>query len=72
VHVLASDSHDTRGRPPRLREAVEALAKRVGEELAHRMVGDIPRALLRGEEVELPEADPPARTRSVLGRWFRR
>ena len=72
VHVVASDAHDTRGRPPVLSEAVGALAAMVGEDLARRMADDIPRALLRGEEVEVPRLDPPERSRSLLARLFRR
>ncbi len=69
VHVIASDSHNVRGRPPVLRRAVEAMIPVVGEDLARRMASDIPRALLDGREPEMP---PPApRRRSFLGRWFR-
>jgi len=71
VHVIASDAHNVRGRPPRLREAVGAAAKLVGERLAEQMVTSAPRALLDGREPELPEAErPAARRRSFLSRWF--
>jgi len=71
IHVLASDSHNVRGRPPVLTGAREALASMVGEDLAGRMASEIPQALLRGEEVEFPEgADEPVRRRSMFSRWF--
>jgi protein-tyrosine phosphatase len=72
VHVLATDAHNVRGRPPILSDAVEELAPLVGEELAGKMTDEIPRALLRGEEVEAPEPQPPARRRSVFTRWLGR
>jgi protein-tyrosine phosphatase len=72
IHVVASDAHNVRGRPPILSEAVEALAALVGEDLALKMADEIPRALLRGEDLELPEPKAPARRRSILSRWFSR
>jgi protein-tyrosine phosphatase len=73
VHVLASDSHNTRGRPPILSEARRAVARLVGEDAAGRMVEDVPAALLRGEEpaAPVPEEDPEPR-RSIWSRLLRR
>jgi hypothetical protein len=48
------------------------LAGLVGDELARRMVTDIPQSLLDGEEVELPELEAPRPKRSMLSRWFGR
>jgi protein-tyrosine phosphatase len=67
VHVLASDSHDVRYRPPVLAEAVRAISELVGEASASRMVRDIPAAILAGKEVEIPEVRPPSRP-GLLGR----
>jgi len=72
IHVVATDAHNVRGRRPIMSEAVEALASLVGEELARKMADEIPRALLRGEDMELPEAEPPERRGSFLSRWFGR
>lgn len=73
VHVLASDAHNTRGRPPVLSKALGALVALVGEERAQGMIGSAPRALLEGNGPELPPVDGAARRgRSWLGRWFRR
>ncbi len=74
VHVLASDSHDVRYRPPILSESVRAAAAVVGEAAARRMVEETPRAILEGKEVQVEEAlDPPRggalhRLRSIFRR----
>ena len=54
VHFLASDSHNTRRRPPGLRRAYELVAERWGEETARRLTLDNPRAVV--EDRPLPES----------------
>lgn len=54
VHFLASDSHDTRRRPPGLRRAYDIIADRWGERTARRLAADNPRAVV--ENRPLPEA----------------
>lgn len=71
VHVIASDAHNTRGRPPLLGEAVEAAIPLVGEARARAMVEDAPAALLEGREPDLPPVEPP-RPRSFFGRLLGR
>lgn len=62
IHVIASDSHDARHRPPTLSEGMRAAATVVGEEAARRMVLETPRAILDGHPVEAAEPrDPPRR-----------
>ena len=61
IHILASDSHDVRYRPPTLSEARDVVARMRGEEAARRRVEDAPRAILEGREVSLPEPSPPAK-----------
>ncbi len=46
VHVLATDAHDIRRRPPLLAEGRDAAARRVGAREAERMVVDRPQAVL--------------------------
>jgi len=71
VHVLASDSHNIRGRRPVLRDAVAAVASLVGETMAGRMVNDIPAALLEGVEPDLPTPEEgPTRKRWGVPRWL--
>jgi protein-tyrosine phosphatase len=73
VHALATDAHNTRGRPPVMSAAVGRVAQLVGEDLARRMSSEIPGSLLKGEEPEIPPiGEPPARKTSPLSRWFRR
>jgi protein-tyrosine phosphatase len=72
AHVLASDAHGLRGRPPVLSAARAAVAAIVGEDEARRMVVDRPRALLSGLEPDVPAVpEAPASKRSFLSRWFR-
>jgi protein-tyrosine phosphatase len=73
IHILASDSHDVRYRPPILSDARQAVAKLAGETTARLLVEDNPRSILAGEDVELepPPPEPPAR-RGLLSRLFRR
>ncbi len=61
IHVLATDSHDVRYRPPILSEAVKTAAAIVGEARALRMVQDTPQAILDGMDVEVLEAEAPRR-----------
>jgi protein-tyrosine phosphatase len=67
VHVIASDTHFPNGpRSPDLLPGIEAAARIVGEERAHSMVVETPRAILDDEsvEVEPPIGFEPAR------RWW--
>jgi protein-tyrosine phosphatase len=68
VHVLASDAHDARGRPPLLREACDLAGSWIGEEAARRLVEETPRRLLDDEMpvVGEPRWIEPARHR----KWF--
>lgn len=49
IHLLASDAHNTRGRPPMLSQAVKELSKLVGPERARAMVTQIPEKIIQGE-----------------------
>jgi protein-tyrosine phosphatase len=71
VHVLASDAHNIRGRPPVLGHALDVMVPMVGEEVALAMANEFPAALLRGEEIELPAGgQPPVRRRGFFARLF--
>jgi protein-tyrosine phosphatase len=73
IHVLASDAHNVRGRPPRLREAANVIAGWIGEEAAERMVTSTPRDLLAGKDPQVPALESAAhkpRNRSFLYRIF--
>jgi protein-tyrosine phosphatase len=49
VHVIASDAHDTKHRPPILSQARAAVAEMVGAEIAVALVEDNPRAVVTGQ-----------------------
>jgi len=49
VHVLASDAHNTKSRPPNMSEGREAVADLCGEEVARALVEDNPRAVVTGQ-----------------------
>jgi protein-tyrosine phosphatase len=48
VSVLASDAHDTTGRPPRIAPGRDAAAQIVGEEEAQRLTRGTPLRIVRG------------------------
>ena len=58
VHVVASDAHSPRWRPPGLSGARRLLERTWGEPLAERLTRENPAAVLAGEEI--PAASPPA------------
>jgi protein-tyrosine phosphatase len=49
IHLLATDTHDPKRRPPVLSEAVTELSRLVGERRAQAMVNDIPQKIIAGE-----------------------
>ena len=51
VHLIASDAHNAKTRPPQLTEAVEATAKIVGADRAEAMVTAVPAAILANEQI---------------------
>jgi protein-tyrosine phosphatase len=73
AHVLASDSHNLRGRPPLLSQALRALEPIVGAERAAAMCTTVPRALLDAREPELPALQSGGEARrSFFSRLFGR
>jgi protein-tyrosine phosphatase len=65
AHVIASDAHSVDRRPPILSGGLRRAAQLVGADIAREMVTTVPAAMLRNEEVTVPEP-VPARRRS----WF--
>lgn len=70
IHVLATDAHDVRGRPPALDRAVAPLQHRYGnvDELIASMTTTVPAALLAGLR---PPPIPPVPRPRTLGGWLR-
>ena len=61
VHVVASDAHDTKHRPPSLKEAYEYVSKQCGPARARMLFIENPGATLTGGAVESFDAEstPP-------------
>lgn len=59
VHVIASDAHDTKHRPPRMSDARKVLAEWTSEEIATKLVQDNPKAIVAGDP--LPYFPSPRR-----------
>jgi protein-tyrosine phosphatase len=49
IHLLATDAHDPKARPPLLSKAVTELSSLVGTKRARAMVNDIPEKIIAGE-----------------------
>jgi protein-tyrosine phosphatase len=59
VHLLASDAHNTRTRPPGLTLVFAELERLVGEEEARRLTIHVPEAILAGRVPALPAPEEP-------------
>ena len=66
IHVLATDAHSIKKRPPMLGEAMVLVTEKCGEKMARRMVKNAG-ALFKGTQPNHPEPQP---MRQVLGRWL--
>ncbi len=73
VHVVASDAHNTRGRPPVISSAMSRLNSWAGDDFAQRMAEEFPKAFIEGRDPDLPTPrEAPVRRRSWAARLFRR
>lgn len=68
VQMIATDAHDPERRPPVLSEARRVAAEIVGEDLATRMVEEVPRAVIENRPIDYPE---PVVERSRRSWWKR-
>jgi protein-tyrosine phosphatase len=66
VHIVASDAHDTKHRPPSLKEAYEYVAKQSGAKRAEALFVINPGATLTGAQVDTYFEPPPAPKK-----WYR-
>jgi protein-tyrosine phosphatase len=57
VHFLATDAHNTKSRPPKMRAAHDLVAKKYGAAYADRLCTSNPMAVYEGKP--LPEQDEP-------------
>ncbi len=60
VHLLATDAHDIKDRPPILSNARDIVAQSYGADVAKALVEDNPRAIVSGKNTELPYLPRPA------------
>lgn len=51
IHIVATDAHDTKHRPPVLSKALDAATRELGAPMALRLVVDNPRAVVEGREI---------------------
>jgi protein-tyrosine phosphatase len=65
VHVVASDSHNTRKRPPRMTAALAVVREHAGEAIATALFRDNPRAIIEGRA--LPYDPEPREIQSKRG-----
>jgi protein-tyrosine phosphatase len=65
VHIVASDGHDTKSRPPVLSDAYAFVVDRWGEEAARDLFFENPRAVVEGRVIAPPR--PNVRRR---GKWW--
>jgi protein-tyrosine phosphatase len=49
IHILASDAHNNRSRPPELSQAVQEMARLVGQDAALAMVTATPERIIQGQ-----------------------
>jgi protein-tyrosine phosphatase len=57
VHFLATDAHNTTSRPPRMKEAFEAVAEKYGPDYAHLLCVSNPLAAFLGKPLQ-PQLEP--------------
>jgi protein-tyrosine phosphatase len=68
VSFLASDAHSSQRRPPRLRAAVEAAGRLIGDAAAEALVTTNPAAVLADADLPPPPPQPARRWRLFPGR----
>ncbi len=72
AHLIASDAHDDRHRPPLLKASVAAAADVLGSPAqAYAMVSELPRRILAGEPVDVPAPAVQGAARTVYQKWQR-
>ncbi len=69
AHIIATDAHSVKDRPPRLAEAVDVAAKIVGKDSALDMVNTFPQKILLGTAFDVPNPVPIEYKKKT---WFQR
>ncbi len=63
IHFLASDAHNTESRAPRISAGRDAVAKLAGNEIAHALCEENPRAVVEGQPLPWLPTPQPVRAR---------
>ena len=66
VHVLATDAHDVKNRPPILSEGRDAVSKRFGGDFARVLVLDNPAAIIAGQPLPFSRRAANERLKSAV------
>ena len=69
VHFLATDAHNLQSRPPKMKEAYDAVAKQCGTEAAERLCVTNPGAAFRGEDFPAQPEIVTAESSRAKGFW---
>jgi protein-tyrosine phosphatase len=72
VHVLGSDAHDAKYRPPRLAEARDRWRELTDDECAELATVEWPACLVSGQVVDPEPPAPPSSSKGFLSRLFGR
>ena len=59
IHIIATDAHSVRRRPPVLSSGVKAAEKIVGREEARKLVAEYPAAIIEGRRPNIPDPISP-------------
>jgi protein-tyrosine phosphatase len=71
VHFVASDAHNTRGRPLRLQPAYEVAREQFGDAKARALLMDNPMAAFEGRDLpHVPEITPDGKHKQRKRFWF--
>ncbi len=74
AHIVASDAHSANSRPPVLSAARQIVAEAMGQDIARKAVDDLPRRIVTGQPIYVPDpADvAPPRRGGLLSRLLGR
>jgi tyrosine-protein phosphatase YwqE len=71
VHIVASDAHNTRGRPLKLKPAYEVVRERFGDATAQGLFFDNPMAAFEGRDLPfVPAVAPEGKPGQKKRFWF--
>jgi protein-tyrosine phosphatase len=66
THIIATDAHSAKRRPPILSSALKVAKKIIGLDHALQMVTDTPEKIIKGEQIDIPE---PVKKKNLIFAW---